>query len=49
MIRIPITIGLIVHGLIHLIGFVVPWRLATMADMPYDTTVLGGRLGWLPY
>lgn len=33
---------LIVHGLVHLIGFVVPWRLATLADFPYRTTVFSG-------
>lgn len=27
-----------VHGLIHLIGFVVPWRLATLEGFPYTTT-----------
>jgi hypothetical protein len=44
MIRILIAVGLIVHGLIHLIGFAVPWRLVNMADMPYDTTVLAGKV-----
>jgi hypothetical protein len=44
MIRILIAIGFIVHGLVHLLGFVVPWRLVTMADMPYDTTVLAGKV-----
>jgi hypothetical protein len=44
MIRIVIMIVLLVHGLIHLIGFVVPWRLATIEGMPYKTTLLAGGL-----
>lgn len=34
----------LVHGIAHLPGFVVPWRLASPAEMPYKTTVLGGVL-----
>ncbi len=30
------------HGVIHLVGFVVPWHLAVVAGFPYRTTVLGG-------
>jgi uncharacterized membrane protein YphA (DoxX/SURF4 family) len=33
---------LIVHGVAHLVGFVVPWRLVTATDVPYRTTVLDG-------
>lgn len=44
MIRMILTIVLIVHGLVHLIGFVVPWRLVTLADFEYTTTVLAGRV-----
>jgi hypothetical protein len=43
MIRIIIMIGLMIHGLIHLLGFVVPWRLATVDGLTYKTTVLAGR------
>jgi hypothetical protein len=32
------------HGLIHLIGFIVPWRLAELEGFAYRTTVLGGGL-----
>ena len=32
------------HGIAHLAGFVVPWTLMSLADLPYRTTVLGGRL-----
>ena len=33
---------LALHGLIHLMGFVVPWKLATIEDLPYTTTLLNG-------
>ncbi len=38
------SIALAVHGVIHLIGFVVNWRLAQLQGMPYRTTVLAGHL-----
>lgn len=44
MIQLLVALGLAAHGLIHLIGFVVPWRLATLPDYPYRTTVLNGTL-----
>ena len=34
---------LILHGLIHLIGPAVYMRLSTVEDIPYKTTLLGGR------
>ena len=34
----------IIHGLIHLLGFVAYWPLAEMAELPYKTTLLGERL-----
>lgn len=33
----------IVHGLIHLMGFVAYWPLAEIAELPYKTTLLGAR------
>ena len=37
--------GLLVgHGLIHLMGFVVPWRLVTIQAMPFSTTAFFGRV-----
>lgn len=33
---------LIVHGVAHLVGFVVPWKLVSTAEVPYRTTILGG-------
>ncbi len=35
---------LVAHGIAHLVGFVVPWRLLASADMPYKTTILAGRI-----
>ena len=32
------------HGLIHLIGFVVPWRIAVLDGFAYRTTALGGAI-----
>lgn len=32
------------HGIAHLAGFVVPWRLISLADLPYRTTVFGGAV-----
>jgi len=35
---------LAVHGLIHLIGFLVPWRIAQVEGFAYRTTTLGGSV-----
>jgi len=32
---------LLAHGIAHIVGFVVPWRLSK--TIPYDTRILGGR------
>jgi len=32
------------HGLIHLIGFVVPWRIAVLEGFAYRTTALNGMI-----
>ena len=32
------------HGLIHLIGFVTPWRIAAIEGFTYRTTALNGAL-----
>jgi hypothetical protein len=34
---------LLAHGFAHLVGFVVPWKLGKLQEMPYKTTLLGGR------
>ncbi|MCA9955031.1 MAG: hypothetical protein KC434_09945 [Anaerolineales bacterium] len=36
--------AVIVHGLIHLLGFVAYWPLAEIAELPYKTSLLNGRL-----
>ena len=33
------------HGIAHVVGFVVPWRIVTSAEVPYRTTVLGTDVG----
>ena len=42
MLRLIAGVFLALHGLIHLMGFVVPWKLATIESLPYTTTVLNG-------
>lgn len=42
MTRIALAAAIAAHGLIHLIGFVVPWQLAAVEGFPYRTTVLDG-------
>jgi hypothetical protein len=39
-----IAIILLIHGIAHLVGFVVPWRIAKLEEAPYKTTLMGGRL-----
>jgi len=36
------AVVLALHGVIHLIGFVSPWRIASVEGFAYRTTVLGG-------
>lgn len=36
-------VGIALHGLIHLLGFVAYWPLAVLPEMPYKTTLLGGQ------
>ena len=33
-----------VHGFAHTVGFVVPWKIATLEDAPYKTTVFRGKI-----
>jgi hypothetical protein len=40
-VRSAFSLFLVLHGIAHLPGFLVPWRLAAPAEMRY-TTVLGG-------
>jgi hypothetical protein len=44
MIRTIAAVLLALHGVIHLIGFVVPWRIATLEGFGYRTSVVNGAL-----
>ena len=35
---------LLAHGVAHLVGFVSSWKLATLAELPYKTTLFAGRI-----
>jgi hypothetical protein len=39
-----LAIFLVLHGLIHLIGFVVPWKIIQTSEFPYTTTVLARKV-----
>jgi hypothetical protein len=39
-----VAAALALHGVIHLIGFVVPWGIAAVDGFPARTTALGGAL-----
>ena len=42
--HIILGIFLIAHGIAHLVGFVTYWKIASIEDMPYKTTLLSGIL-----
>jgi hypothetical protein len=44
MVRTLAAALLAVHGLIHLIGFVVPWGIAQVEGFPYRTSALAGAI-----
>ena len=44
MIRLLAAALLAVHGLIHIIGFVVPWGIAQVEGFPYRTSALAGAV-----
>lgn len=44
MVRILVAVVLAGHGLIHLMGVVSLWRLATIEQVPYGTTILSGAI-----
>jgi hypothetical protein len=41
--RVAATVGLLLHGLVHLLGTAVYLRLAKVPGFPYKTTLLGGQ------
>ncbi len=42
--RIILGALLCAHAIAHIVGFAVPWRLLTSADVPYRTTILTGSV-----
>jgi hypothetical protein len=42
--RVAMGIYLLVHGLCHFVGFVVPWKIMTMKEEPYRTTLMAGAM-----
>jgi hypothetical protein len=42
MMRRTAAVAVALHGVIHLIGFVAPWRMASLEGFAYRTTILGG-------
>ena len=43
ILQIILAAAVVIHGLIHLLGFVAYWPLAKIAELPYKTSLLGGR------
>lgn len=44
MMRFALAAFLIAHGVAHVVGFAVPWRLVSASDVPYRTTLLAGTI-----
>lgn len=44
ILRLAATAVLAAHGLIHLIGFLVPWRITEVEGFTYRTTALAGTV-----
>lgn len=44
MVRIAAALVLALHGLVHAMGFVVAWRLATLDELTFRTTALNGAV-----
>jgi hypothetical protein len=42
--RFVLAFFLLAHGVAHLVGFVSSWKLATLAELPYKTTVFSGHV-----
>lgn len=42
--RYALAMVFFVHGFAHTVGFVVPWKIASLGEAPYTTTVLNGKL-----
>lgn len=44
MLQVIFGIFLILHGLVHLLWFVVPWQITEVDGLPYSTTIIAGRI-----
>lgn len=42
--RYLLAVLMTVHGLAHLVGFVVSWKLVKLPEVPYRTTLLAGKI-----
>lgn len=42
--RVLLAVAFLIHGLAHVVGFVVPWKLVASDEVPYRTTVLAGAV-----
>ena len=42
--RIVGAVYLLVHGICHAVGFLVPWKIITSKEEPYKTTLFAGAL-----
>jgi hypothetical protein len=42
--RIVLALFLLAHGVAHLVGFVSSFKLATLSELPYKTTIFSGRI-----
>jgi hypothetical protein len=42
--RVVVAMFLFVHGFAHFVGFVVPWKIATLDEAPYKTTILADKV-----
>lgn len=42
-VRYIVAVPVLIHGLIHLMGFFTYWQLAVLDELPYKTTLLNGR------
>ena len=42
--RFVLAFLLVAHAVAHLVGFISSWKLATLAELPYKTTILSGRV-----
>jgi hypothetical protein len=42
--KIALSIYLFIHGIAHLVGFIVPWKITQLEEMSYKTTILNNLI-----